>query len=72
MRSLPSSARRPRPRPLVVQPVHGAYDRARAAWNTAADQRPAGVVEARTAGEVRDAILFAREYGLIDKVISSH
>jgi len=64
MRSLPSSARVPRPRPLVIQPVHGAYDRARAAWNVAADQRPAGIVEARTPREVRDAIVFAGEYGL--------
>jgi len=64
MRSLPSSARRARPRPQVIQPVHSSYDRARAAWNVAADQRPAGVVEAHSAGEVRDAILFAPEYGL--------
>jgi hypothetical protein len=64
MRSLTSTTHRAPSRPLVIQPVHGGYDRARAAWNVAADQRPAGIVEARTPAEVRDAILFAGEYGL--------
>jgi FAD/FMN-containing dehydrogenase len=50
--------------PTVVQPLHGAYDEARHAWNLAADQRPAGIVTARTGDEVRDAVLFARQHGL--------
>jgi FAD/FMN-containing dehydrogenase len=64
MRSLASTARRAPSRPLVIQPVHGGYDSARAAWNLTADLRPAGVVDARSAGEVRDAVAFARDLGL--------
>ena len=64
MRSLASTARRAPSRPLVIQPVHGGYDSARAAWNLAADLRPAGVVHARSAAEVRDAVAFARDLGL--------
>jgi FAD/FMN-containing dehydrogenase len=40
------------------------YDEARSAWNLAADQRPAAVVVARSAEDVRDAVLAARDLGL--------
>lgn len=48
----------------IVQPDHGAYDEARRAWNLAVDQHPAAVVVARTVGDVRDAVAFARRQHL--------
>lgn len=45
-------------------PQHGAYDRARLAWNVAIDQRPAAVVLPESADDVAAAVLFAREHGL--------
>lgn len=50
--------------PTIIQPLHGAYDAARRAWNLAADQRPAGIAIATTADQVREAVLFARAHGL--------
>lgn len=48
----------------IVQPDHGAYDDARRAWNLAVDQYPAAVVVARTVGDVREAVAFARRQHL--------
>ncbi|MDF2707206.1 MAG: FAD-binding oxidoreductase [Nonomuraea muscovyensis] len=49
-------------------PVHlpgdDGYDTARQAWNRAIDPRPAVVVEAAHAGDVRAAVVAAREHGL--------
>ncbi|MGD9696449.1 MAG: FAD-binding oxidoreductase [Thermoleophilia bacterium] len=61
----PTADTRPIPSlPRVIQPIHGDYDDARSAWNLAADQRPAGVVEARSVAEVRAAVTLARRLGL--------
>jgi hypothetical protein len=49
--------------PSAVLPQHAGYDAARAAWNLAADQRPAAVVVARSVEEVIGATLFARTHG---------
>ncbi len=51
-------------RPAVILPEHPAYDDARRAWNLAADQRPAAVVQARSAADVVGAVALAAEYGL--------
>jgi len=40
------------------------WDEARRAWNLAVDQRPAAVVLAESAGDVKVALDFAREHGL--------
>ena len=50
--------------PTVIQPLHHNYDHARLAWNRHADQRPAGVVAATTAEDVRQAVAFAAANGL--------
>ena len=51
-------------RPPVILPEHDAYDAARQAWNLAADQRPAGVVQAHSASDVVGAVALAAELGL--------
>jgi FAD/FMN-containing dehydrogenase len=48
----------------VILPEHPGYDDARRAWNLAVDQRPAGVVEARSADDVLAAVAHARAHGL--------
>ena len=50
--------------PSIIAPGHPSYDEARTAWNLAADQRPAAVVVARSAGDVLDAVRYAGEHGL--------
>jgi hypothetical protein len=50
--------------PPVILPEHGAYDQARRAWNLAADQRPAAVVQARSAADVAGAVALAAARGL--------
>ncbi len=59
----PSTAPAPM-RPRVILPEHGAYDEARRAWNLAADQRPAAIVQARHAADVAGAVALAAEHGL--------
>ena len=51
-------------RPAAILPEHGAYDEARRAWNLAADQRPAAIVQARSAADVVGAVALAAERGL--------
>jgi hypothetical protein len=48
----------------VVGPGDEGYDRARAAWNLAADQRPAAVVGAASESDVAATLLVARAHGL--------
>src|SRR5205085_3889861 len=48
----------------VVSPEDSSYDEARAAWNLAADQRPAAVVFPENASDVAFAMAYARESGL--------
>ncbi len=48
----------------VLAPGDGGWDAGRQAWNVLADQRPAGVVFAESAGDVVAAVHFARENGL--------
>jgi FAD/FMN-containing dehydrogenase len=48
----------------VVGPDEARYDEARAAWNLAADQRPAAVVFPENESDVAFAIAYAREAGL--------
>src|SRR5262249_36067939 len=55
---------RPRSRPAVIQPLHDGYDDARQAWNLAVDQRPEGVIHARTVADVIGAVALADELGL--------
>ena len=66
-RSAATAAEPPRPAapqlPNVILPHHDDYDAARAAWNLAADQRPAAVVIARDAGDVVDAVRYAAAAG---------
>ncbi|HYF27846.1 MAG TPA: FAD-binding oxidoreductase [Baekduia sp.] len=50
--------------PFIVRPADDDYDAARAAWNLAVDQRPAGVVPASTVAEVVHAVRYARDHGL--------
>lgn len=50
--------------PRAVFPEDPGYDAARAAWNLAADQRPAAVVTATTADEVVAAVELAKTFGL--------
>lgn len=48
----------------VFVPGDPGYDQARQAWQLAADQRPAVVVEVASAADVAAAVRFARSYGL--------
>src|SRR3954449_7944300 len=48
----------------VVSPSDTSYDEARAAWNLAADQRPAAVVLPENESDVAFAMAYAREAGL--------
>ncbi|HWM08308.1 MAG TPA: FAD-binding oxidoreductase [Solirubrobacteraceae bacterium] len=48
----------------VIAPEDAGWDAARAAWNLLADQRPALVVQAADAGDVVEAVRFARARGL--------
>jgi hypothetical protein len=48
----------------VFVPGEAGYDQARRAWNLAADQRPAFVVEAGSAADVAQAVRFARGRGM--------
>jgi FAD/FMN-containing dehydrogenase len=48
----------------VIAPDDHGYDEARAAWNVAADQRPAAVVLPETDADVAFAVAYAREAGL--------
>ncbi len=62
--SLLSSPTSPLTGACVVEPHHGGYDEARAAWNLHADLRPAGVVTATTVAEVQAAVARANVAGL--------
>src|SRR3954449_11366327 len=48
----------------VVSPTDSGYDEARAAWNLAADQRPAAVAITENESDVAFAVAYAREAGL--------
>jgi FAD binding domain len=48
----------------VFVPGQAGYDQARTAWNLAVDQRPAVVVDARSAADVVAAVRFARANGM--------
>jgi hypothetical protein len=48
----------------VVSPADRGYEEARAAWNLAADQRPAAVVFPENATDIAFAVAYAREAGL--------
>jgi FAD/FMN-containing dehydrogenase len=48
----------------VVAPSDSGYDEARAAWNLAADQRPAAVAMPQNESDVAFAVAYAREAGL--------
>src|SRR3954468_8655254 len=48
----------------VVSPADRGYAEARAAWNLAADQRPAAVVFPENSTDVAFAVAYAREAGL--------
>lgn len=48
----------------VVSPADEAWDKARAAWNLAADQRPAAVAYVESPDDVVRAMAFARANGL--------
>ena len=48
----------------VVSPVDSGYDEARAAWNLAADQRPAAVAMPENETDIAFALAYAREAGL--------
>ena len=50
--------------PTVVTPGDAGYDEQRRGWNLAADQRPAAIVTATTAGHVRAAVAYAAEHDL--------
>ncbi len=50
--------------PRPVFPEDPGYDAARAAWNLAADQRPAAVVTATSAAQVIGAVELAKTFGL--------
>ena len=59
------TALRERFRGQVVLPGDPAYDRARAVWNATADARPAVVARCADAGDVVEAVRFARERDLL-------
>jgi FAD/FMN-containing dehydrogenase len=48
----------------AILPGAPGYDDARRAWNLAVDQRPAAIIEARSAEEVAAAVAHARAHGL--------
>lgn len=48
----------------VFVPGEAGYDQARQAWNLAADQRPAVVVEAGSPADVAQAVRYARGHGM--------
>src|SRR3954449_8267246 len=48
----------------VVSPTDSGYDEARAAWNLAADQRPAAVAIPENETDIAFAVAYAREAGL--------
>src|SRR3954463_6425958 len=48
----------------VVSPADSGYDEARAAWNLAADQRPAAVAMPENETDISFAVAYAREAGL--------
>jgi hypothetical protein len=48
----------------AILPDDPGYDHARRAWNLAADQRPAAVVVARSAGDVIAGVRLANDHGL--------
>src|SRR3954447_19647049 len=48
----------------VVSPADSGYEEARAAWNLAADQRPAAVASPLNESDVAFAVAYAREAGL--------
>src|SRR4051812_34888103 len=48
----------------VVAPADSGYDEARAAWNLAADQRPAAVAIPENESDIAFAVAYAREAGL--------
>lgn len=48
----------------ALTPGHADYDRSRAIWNGAVDRKPAVIACCTTAGQVADAIRFARAGGL--------
>jgi len=48
----------------VFVPGEAGYDQARQAWNLAADQRPAVVVEAGSAADVAQAVRYAPAHGI--------
>src|SRR4051812_4270811 len=48
----------------VVSPADSGYDEARAAWNLAADQRPAAVAIPENETDIAFAVAYAREAGL--------
>src|SRR5690349_9114058 len=61
----PASARlAARCRGAVITPQDEAYDRARAGWNLAVDQRPAVVVMALSERDIAAAVEFAADQGL--------
>lgn len=64
MTTISSTTDAPPARPPVILPEHAGYDEARLAWNLAADQRPAAIVEARDAADVVGAVRLAAEHGL--------
>ncbi len=61
--STPAADAAPTPPPVIL-PEHSGYDEARRAWNLAADQRPAAIVQARSADDVVGAVTLAAEHGL--------
>jgi hypothetical protein len=48
----------------AITPSDAQYDQARQAWNLSVDQRPAIIVIAHSAGDVSQAVRFARRQGL--------
>ena len=48
----------------VFAPADHGYDKARQAWNLTTDERPAVVVMAESAADVKQAVRFARSRGM--------
>ncbi len=61
---MPATGAATEPRPPLIMPHDPGYDDARRAWNLAVDQRPAAIVEARSADDVTGAIALAGERDL--------